>query len=98
MAIFNQNDNKTKVDFRKFNQKNPNRMIPYQLNEKIQIKLKKLMKKVGLNMGSIDLLMSTKDKIYFLEINPVGQYDFVSKSCKYDLDYRIAKYLINEKI
>jgi len=97
MAIFSQNEKKTIVDFRNMNQKLPNRMIPYVISKSLKDKLQALMMKIGLNMASIDLLKATNNKIYFLEINPVGQYDFVSKNCKYDLDNKIAKYLTNEK-
>ncbi|MDO9254630.1 MAG: hypothetical protein Q7U54_03885 [Bacteroidales bacterium] len=51
------------------------------------------MKKLKLNMGSIDIIKSIEGKYYFLEINPVGQYDFVSFHCNYNIHMEIAKYL-----
>lgn len=55
------------------------------------------MKDVGLNTGPIDLIRGLDDKYYFLEINPVGQYGFISKPCNYDIDYEIFNFLTNEK-
>lgn len=97
MSIFSQNNNKTKIDFRNYDFKKPNRMVPYRIDETLKQKLTSLMKEVCLNMGSIDLLKSKNGKIYFLEINPVGQYGFVSESCNYNIDREIAKFLIDEK-
>jgi ATP-GRASP peptide maturase of grasp-with-spasm system len=93
MAIFSQKDNKTAVDFRKYNRKTPNRNVPYNLPNAIKIKLSTLMKKIGLNCGSIDMIVTPTDKYYFLEVNPVGQFGMVSFPCNYNLERKIAKYL-----
>lgn len=41
MAIFSQQDEKTMTDFRRYNHKNPNRKVPYQLPQEVETKLKK---------------------------------------------------------
>ena len=97
MCIFSQKNKQTQIDFRKYDDEKPNRMVPYKLNKSIELKLLKLMKELKLNMGSIDLIKSINGKYYFLEINPVGQYDFVSYYCNYNIHMEIAKYLNNEK-
>ena len=89
-AIFSQNDPKTKIDFRNYNDSRPNRIIPYALNEKSKYKLIKLMDILGYNSGSIDYVLDYNNRLYFLEINPIGQYGFISKQCNYHLDYLIA--------
>ena len=94
MAIFSQKDEKTKVDFRNYNIKKPNRTAPYQLPEEIEYKLSKLMYLLGLNTGSIDLIYSTDSSYYFLEINPVGQFGMVSYPCNYYLEKKLAQYFI----
>lgn len=95
MAIFSQNDETTSVDFRNYNRAKPNRYIPFNLPEDLLSKIKKLMKAIGLNTGSIDLLVSkdTED-YYFLEVNPVGQIGMVSNNCNYDIELTIAKTLM----
>jgi ATP-GRASP peptide maturase of grasp-with-spasm system len=96
MAIFSQNNSKTRVDFRNYDNEKMNRMVPFKLHKSVELKIKKLMKTLNLNTGSIDLMKSADGKYYFLEINPSGQFDFVSKSCNYNLELKIAKYLMNE--
>lgn len=88
-AIFSQNDNKTKVDFRDYNHTNPNRCVPYQLPDKLEKKLTTLMHKIKLETGSMDILYNGKD-YYFLEVNPVGQFGWVETSCNYNISLVIA--------
>lgn len=93
MAIFSQNDDKTKVDFRNYNMKSPNRCVPYQLPSSLETKLRKLLETYELNSASLDIIYTTEDEYSFLEINPIGQYDMTSKPCNYFLDEAIAKHL-----
>jgi ATP-GRASP peptide maturase of grasp-with-spasm system len=95
MAIFSQNDDQTKIDFRKYNWNNPNRFLPYQLPRSECFKIGKLMKEINLNCGSIDLIKAHDDKYYFLEVNPTGQFGMVDFPCNYGLHYKVAKTLIN---
>ena len=96
MAIFSQLDEQTKVDFRKYNQEKPNRRVPYQLSEELTLKIQQLMDTLGLDTGSIDMVV-TKDKRYvFLEVNPVGQFGMVSTPCNYYLERKIADNLIGK--
>lgn len=92
-AIFSQNDEKTKIDFRNYNDFKPNRVVPYNLDEKIKLKVDILMKKLGLDSGSIDMIINTKGEYVFLEVNPIGQFTQVSKPCNYFLEEEIASYL-----
>ncbi len=93
-TIFSQNDSKTKVDFRNYNFENPNRTPPFVLPTSYKTKLNKLMLNIGLNSGSIDVLVDQKGDYYFLEINPVGQFLQVSYPCNYYLEKRVAKQLM----
>lgn len=92
MAIFSQGNEKTSVDFRNYDDKLPNRMIPYKLPKEIEMKLTKLMKKLKLVSGSIDLIKAPND-YYFLEVNPVGQFGMVSIPCNYLIEKKIAEIL-----
>ncbi len=94
MAIFSQLDPQTKADFRNYNKERPNRNVPYSLPEEIENKLRILMNELCLNTGSIDLIKTPDKKYVFLEVNPTGQFGFVSKPCNYYLEDEIAKELI----
>jgi len=97
MAIFSQNNEKTAVDFRRYALKKPNRTIPFTLPEELTIKINELLKKIGLNTCSIDIIKGKNGKYYFLEINPVGQFGMVSKPCNYNIEYKIFKYLTKDE-
>lgn len=94
MAIFSQNDDKTKVDFRNYNWSKPNRFTPYSLPRKIEDKIKYFMKSMNLNCGSIDMIVDIEGRYIFLEVNPKGQFGMVSLPCSYHLDFEIAKELV----
>jgi ATP-GRASP peptide maturase of grasp-with-spasm system len=101
MAIFSQASEMTKTDFRNYDNSKPNRMCPYLLDNEISIKLIQLAKQLGLSTGSFDLVMSKEGIVYFLEVNPEGQFGMVSIPCNYYLEKKFAEYLIklnNEKI
>lgn len=98
MAIFSQLDDKTKLDFRNYNEENPNRNVPFKLPHEVENKLRNLFEQLDLNTGSIDLILTPKNDFVFLEINPVGQFGMTSYPCNYYLEKKIAKYLIKNDI
>jgi ATP-GRASP peptide maturase of grasp-with-spasm system len=99
IAIFSQNDCKTKIDFRDYNIDKPNKMSRYKLPESIERKVNKLMNQLEINSGSIDFIRNKQGLYIFLEINPVGQFDFLEIQGNYSISEIIAKKLmkINEK-
>jgi ATP-GRASP peptide maturase of grasp-with-spasm system len=99
MAIFSQQNSQTQVDFRKYDFDYPNRLVRYNLPYTIKMKLLKLMKKLGLNFGSIDMIKAKNGEYYFLEVNPVGQFGMVSHPCNFSIEKHLAELLIskNEK-
>lgn len=94
MAIFSQNDQTTKYDFRCYNWIKPNRYVPYKLDNQTETKIQSLMKKIGLNCGSLDFIMDKKGCLYFLEVNPTGQFGMVDFPCNYYLHKKVAEKLI----
>ena len=96
MAIFSQSNPKTSLDYRNYDRNKPNRFVPYKLPVEIELKIIKLMRKVKLNTGSIDLIKSKNGVYYFLEVNPSGQFGMVSFPCNYKLHKLVASYLINK--
>jgi len=93
MAIFSQKNEQTKTDVRKYDDAKPNRVVPYQLPEEIELKLHKFMLKMDLDTGSIDMIVDENDEFYFLEVNPNGQFGMVSTPCNYYIEREIAKEL-----
>ena len=54
----------------------------------------KLLKLLDLETASVDLIYNGKEFV-FLEVNPVGQFDYVSVHGNYLIEEYIAKELIN---
>jgi ATP-GRASP peptide maturase of grasp-with-spasm system len=93
MAIFSQNNGKTKDDFRNYDNQRPNRTVPYQLPAELELKLIQLMKSLCFRTGSIDLMVDMQGNYHFLEINPEGQFGMVSYPCNYYLEKKLAQWL-----
>jgi ATP-GRASP peptide maturase of grasp-with-spasm system len=97
MAIFSQNDPQTRADFRQYNRERPNRNVPYRLPAELAGRLRSLMDDLGLETGSIDLLVTPDGREVFLEVNPVGQFGMVSHACNYPLERKVAELLIQKE-
>jgi ATP-GRASP peptide maturase of grasp-with-spasm system len=95
MAIFSQRDQQTSVDFRRYNNQKPNRMMKCTIPSLLRDKITKLMKRTGLNTGSLDFVKTKDNRYVFLEVNPVGQFGFVSEACNYHLEKIIAEKLVS---
>ena len=93
-AIFSQEDNQTKVDFRNYNYLKPNRTPPFNLPKIISGKLNVLMNQLKLDSGSIDIIVNHNNDFIFLEVNPIGQFAQVSNPYNYYLEKKIAQELI----
>jgi ATP-GRASP peptide maturase of grasp-with-spasm system len=91
-AIFSQTNERTKVDFRKYDFEKPNRVVPYILPDEVSVKLVELMKLLNFTSASIDMIVDNNDDFIFLEANPVGQFFQVSYPCNYNLEKRIVEY------
>lgn len=93
-AIFSQSREIAALDYR-LGYDSGMRMCNYTLPEAIEKQVSELMKKLDLNFGSLDIVV-TKDKRYvFLEVNPNGQYGAVSQTTNSNVDYKVAKFLMN---
>ena len=73
------------------------RITPFKLPNKIEKKLQALMYDLKLQSGSIDMIVDEKDDYYFLEVNPVGQFDYLSGFNNYLIEREIAKTLMYGK-
>lgn len=65
---------------------------PYKLPQIMENKIKIFMNSLNLISGSLDFIKSN-NKYYFLEINPNGQYDWVSHFGHYNLHQKIGEFL-----
>lgn len=95
MAIFSQNDSHTQIDFRNYNYEKPNRNIPFRLPKDIENKLNRFIKIKKLNSCSIDLIVTPENEFVFLEVNPQGQFEWVSAYCNYYIEKKIANHISN---
>lgn len=73
----------------------PYRCVPYHLPDSVQQKLDQLMKFFNWRMGTIDLIIKDGE-VFFLEVNPSGQFGNISYECGYDIETYITKELIKE--
>lgn len=95
MAIFNtSSDIKETVDYRNVEKKNI-RYVPYEIPTDLREKLLKFITLKNINTGSIDVLVSKQKVYYFLELNPAGQFGWLSYHCNYSINKEIAKVLAN---
>ncbi|WP_298938701.1 hypothetical protein [uncultured Dysgonomonas sp.] len=65
------------------------------LPDEVEDKLLKLAKKLKLESGSADFMVTSDYEYVFLEINPVGQLDFISVLSNQFIEREVAKILIN---
>lgn len=95
MAIFSQQNEKTKIDFRNYDDAKPNRNVPFQLPQNIEDKIVGFMNDMNMHCGSLDIIYTPDKRYVFLEVNPVGQFDWLSKECNYFIEEHLAKEMIN---
>lgn len=69
--------------------------IPYTFPENIQDKIRNFMNACHLNTGSLDIAKGNDGEFYFMEVNPAGQFMAPSKRNGYNLEKKIANWLIN---
>lgn len=76
------------IDFR--SDRESLRMIPYTLKKETTSKINLLMTSLKMNYASIDLVVDENDNHIFLEVNPYGQYGFLSYAANFQLEKMIA--------
>ena len=94
-AVFPSRENpQARIDIRADFEGVPNRIVPYNLPDVIKVRLDSMMKELNYLSGSIDMVVSKTLDYYFLEVNPIGQYQQVSNPGNYGIDKMIARKLI----
>ncbi|XZF12987.1 grasp-with-spasm system ATP-grasp peptide maturase [Chitinophagaceae bacterium MMS25-I14] len=97
MAIFSQANEQTKTDFRYYDHERPNRCVPYSLPAIAEEQLRSLMQELQMNCGSFDIICTPDNRHVFLEVNPIGQYQWLTKNCNYFIDRKIALRLLKQQ-
>jgi hypothetical protein len=90
-AIFSQENDMSLIDSRKSDLSNKVRISSYCLTEEVEKKIILLMNNLNLSTGSIDLIMSIDGGVYFLEVNPFGQFNSLSFDSNYFIEKEIVK-------
>jgi glutathione synthase/RimK-type ligase-like ATP-grasp enzyme len=68
-------------------------MDSFDLPDEIAEQCLALMRKLQLNYGAIDFVLSPDNKYYFLEINCAGQYMWIEQRCEMPISLELAKLL-----
>ncbi|RIL04479.1 MAG: hypothetical protein DCC75_12590 [Proteobacteria bacterium] len=66
----------------------------FSLDEVTTQYLTKLLRSMGLVYGAIDLKLTSGGEIYFLEVNPQGQYLFMEVGADLPISEAIAEHLV----
>lgn len=69
------------------------RYVPFKLPSIIKEKLMQVSKFINLDTGSFDMIVDENQNYYFLEVNPMGQFDFLNEYCNYYIDKALAEKL-----
>lgn len=96
MAIISQDNPQTRLDFRKYDTKKPNRFIPCDIDAETKAKIVLFMDYMNLNVGSLDFIKGIDGRLYFLEVNYMGQFGMVDFPCNYGIHRDICDYLIEK--
>ena len=96
--IHSQKSEKTKYDWRNYDDFLKTPYVESKLPEDISEKLLKIMKKFNLNFGACDLIHTPDDEFVFLEINPNGRWWWVQELTKMKISKSIAKFLACEEL
>lgn len=94
MALLPNTTERLLIDSRLHLAEDAYRLVPYLLPDAIRDKLVALTARLGLDTGSIDLLVTADDRHVFLEVNPTGQLDWLSQGIGAGIERKIAEHLM----
>lgn len=91
--ILSQSDKQFSVDYRNYSIDKQALELPYNLDSETCTNLLNLLKNFDLKLCTIDLILDKTGKMYFLEINPNGQFGNVEETCNVSICNKISDYL-----
>lgn len=80
-AIHSQLNEKTKVDWRRYDIPNTPHKV-YELPAEVESKCVELLKRLSLQFGALDMIVTPDGEYVFLEINPAGQWLWIEELTK----------------
>lgn len=97
-AVIPMNDN-VEVDIKKGikSDRISNRYMPYQLPSDLEEKLNLFLASLDYDTCSIDLIRSKRGEYVFLEVNPIGKFMYYSQCCNYNLEKKVAEFLLKNQ-
>lgn len=69
-----------------------NRISCFELPLQIRKRIVSLMGDLKMNSGSLDFIVTPENEFFFLEVNPVGQFGYLSELGNYMIEKEISKY------
>ncbi len=96
-AIHSQGSERSRDDWRHYDFANTLHE-PYNLPADVAQKIHRLMDRLGLVFGSIDMILTPQGDYVFLEINPNGQFDFVARLAGLPIYEHLATMLLAGKV
>lgn len=66
------------------------KFAPYEITKEVREQCVSLVKRLGLQFGAIDLILDKKGQLWFLEINPNGQWAFIEEDTGQPIGKSIA--------
>jgi len=86
-----------KVDYQLDVRLNQQAYERHELPADVTDKLLRLMRRLGLEYGAVDLRMTPEGEYFFFEVNPAGQFLFVERACQLPISEVIARHLATGK-
>jgi glutathione synthase/RimK-type ligase-like ATP-grasp enzyme len=96
VEIHSQESSESRVDWRKSNDLNMQQR-EHVLPKDIEDKCLKMTKRLGLQFGAIDLILTPENEYFFLEINPNGQWAWLEQRTNYHLTDALIDLLLKGK-
>jgi hypothetical protein len=93
MALIPRDPTRLQVDARPLTAEDGYHLVPYALPGPVAGRLVELMAALQLDTGSIDMLVDRDGAHVFLEVNPGGQFEWLSVACDAGLERQIAAHL-----
>lgn len=96
-AIHSQQSNRSREDWRRYDLENTP-YVPYDLPAEVAAKLRHFLDLTNLIFGSIDMIVTPEGEHVFLEINPSGQFGWVSELTGFPIYEHLAAMLIAGRV
>jgi glutathione synthase/RimK-type ligase-like ATP-grasp enzyme len=94
-CIDSQRSEKSRIDWRRDGMGLIDEWGPYELPTEVEERLLMLVRRLGLNYGAADFILTPNGQHVFLEVNPVGEFFWLEKQPGLPLSSAIAQLLVS---